>query len=87
MSYGPDKDYGCVVWPWLLRYDLALVQGHDTPLGHGQELFKKLFISNMTAVSYGPDKGFSFVCTVTLEIWPWIKVMTHPGVEDNNGVK
>ena len=29
------------------------------------------------------------VCTVTLtlEIWPWVKVMTHPWVMDNNFVK
>ena len=31
-------------------------------------------------MSYGPDTDFGHVCTVnlTLEIWPWVKVMTHP---------
>ena len=27
------------------------------------------------------------VCTMTLTIWPWVKVMTHPWVMDNNCVK
>ena len=33
--------------------------------------------------SYGPDTDFQYVCTVTLtlEIWPWVKVMTHPCVK------
>ena len=32
---------------------------------------------------------FGYVCTATLtsEIWPWVKVMTHPWVMDNNCVK
>ena len=36
-----------------------------------------------------PGHGFGYVCTVTLtlEIWPWVKVMTHPWVMDNNCVK
>ena len=34
----------------------------------------------------GPDTDFGYVCTVTLtlEIWPWFKIMTHPWVMDNN---
>ena len=36
-----------------------------------------------------PDTDFGDVCTVTLtfEIWPRVKVMTHPWVLDNNCVK
>ena len=39
--------------------------------------------------SYGPDTDFGYVCTVTLtlEIWPWVKVVTHPSVTDNKCVK
>ena len=32
---------------------------------------------------------FCYVCTLTLtlEVWPWVKIMTHPCVMDNNCVK
>ena len=75
----------CVLWPWPWRYDLG--QGYDTSLGHGQQLCEILYRSNMAVRSYGPDTDFGYVCTVTLEIWPWVKVMTHPWVMDNNCVK
>ena len=69
--------------------DMTLGQGHDTPLGHGQQLCEILSRSNLAVRSYGPDTDFQYVCTVTLtlEIWPWVKVMTHPWVMDNNCVK
>ena len=69
--------------------DMTLGQGHDTPLGHGQQLCEILSISNLAVRSYGPDMDFQYVCTVTLtlEIWPWVKVMTNPLVMDNNCVK
>ena len=69
--------------------DMTLGQGHDTPLGHGQLFCKILSRSNMAVRSYGPDTDFGYVFTVTLtlEIWPWVKVMTHPWVMDNNCVK
>ena len=43
----------------------------------------------MAVRSYGPDTGFGYECNVTLalEIWPWVKVMTHSWVMDNNHVK
>ena len=68
---------------------MTLGQGHDTPLGHGQQLCEILSRSNLAMRSYGPDTDFGYVCTVTLtsEIWPWVKVMTHPSVIDNNCVK
>ena len=64
---------------------MTLVHGHDTPLVHGQQLCGILFRSNMAMRSYDPDTDFGYVCTVTLtsEIWPWVKVMTHPSVIDN----
>ena len=68
---------------------MTLGQGHDTPLGHGQQLCEILSRSNMAVRCYGPDTDFGYVCTVTLtlEIWPWVKVMAHPWVMDNNCVK
>ena len=60
--------------------DMTLGQGHNTPLGHGQQLCEILSRSNLAVRSYGLDTDFQYVCTVTLtlEIWPWVKVMTHP---------
>ena len=59
---------------------MTLGQVRDTPLGHGQQLCEILSRSNMAVRSYGPDTDFGYVCTVTLtlEVWPWFKVMTHP---------
>ena len=39
--------------------------------------------------SYGLDADFRYVCTVTLtlEIWPWVTVVTHHWVMNNNRVK
>ena len=69
--------------------DMTLGQGNDTPLGHGQKLCEIFSRSNLAVRSYDPDTHFQYVCTVTLtsEIWPWVKVMTHPWVMDNNCVK
>ena len=68
---------------------MILGQGHDIPFGNGQQLCEILSRSNLAVSSYGPDTDFQYVCTVTLtsEIWPWVKVMTHPWVMDNNCVK
>ena len=45
--------------------DLTLGQGHDTPLGHGQQLCEILSRSNIAVRSYGPDTDVRYVCTVT----------------------
>ena len=47
---------------------MTLGQGHDTPLGHGQQLCEILSRSNMAVRSYGPDTEFGYVCTVTLTL-------------------
>ena len=69
--------------------DMTLGQCRDTPLGHAQHLCEILSRSNLAVRSYGPDTDFQYVCTVTmtLEIWSWVRVMTHPWVMDNNCVK
>ena len=69
--------------------DMTLSQGHHTPLSNWQELCEILSRLNLAVRSYGPDKDFWYVCTVilTLEIWPWVKVMTYPWVMNNNCVK
>ena len=67
---------------------MTLGQGHDTPLGHGQKC--KKYYPNSTLqylVSYGPEKDYGYVCSVTLMIRPWFKVRTHPWVIDYNCVK
>ena len=68
---------------------MTLDQGHDTTLGYGQQLCEILSRSNMVVRSYGPDTDFGYVCTVTLiwEIWPWVKIMSHPLVKVNICVK
>ena len=43
-----------------------LGQGHNTSFGHGQQLCEILFKSNMVVRSYGPEKKFGYVYTVTL---------------------
>ena len=66
--------------------DMTLGQGHCTPLGHGQQLCKILSKSNITVVSYDPEKEYGYMCsvTLTLKIWHWVIVMTSPWVKDNN---
>ena len=63
--------------------DMTLGQGHDTPLGH-EQLREILSRSDKGVRSY-----FRCICivTLTLEIWPWVKVMTQPWVMDNSCVK
>ena len=85
----PGHGFPVCVYCDLDLGDLTLGQGHDTPFGHGQQLCEIISWSNLAVRSYGPDTDFQYVCTVTLtlEIWPWVKVMTHSLVTDNNCVK
>ena len=53
-------------------------------LGQGQQLCELLSRSNLTVRSKCQDKDIGYMCTLTLEIWPWDKVMTHPLVMDND---
>ena len=88
-SYGPDTHILlCVHFDLDLR-GMTLTKFGAKPLGHGQQLWEILSRSNIAVRSYGPDTEFGYVCTVTLtlEIWPWVKVITHPWVMDNNCVK
>ena len=88
-SYGPNTHILLCVHVDLDLGGMTFGQGHDTPLGHGQQLCEILSRSNMAVRSYGPDMEFGHVCTVTLtlEVWPWVKVMTHLWVMDKNCVK
>ena len=47
--------------------DMALSQGHDTPLGHGQQSWELLSRSNLAMRGYG--HGFFCMCA----LWPWHK--------------
>ena len=83
----PTLQWGVMARTWNLvcvHYNLdlwgmALGQGHDTPFGYWQQLCEILSRFNFAVRSYGPDTDFGYVCTVTstLEIWPWVKVMTE----------
>ena len=81
MALTPIFWYICTVT--LTFWGMTLDQGHDTPLGYGQQLCEILF--NMAVRSNGPDTDFVYVCTVTLtlEMWPLVKVMTYPWVMDS----
>ena len=94
-----DHGESSELWPeqglWLSAHcdlinlvDKTLVRIHDTPFGQGHYLCEILSKSNVTVVSYGPNKNYyyMYVCSVilTLEIWPWFKVITHPWVMNNN---
>ena len=48
--------------------DTTLGQGHDTPLGHGQQLCELLSRSNSAVRSYGSDTDFGYVCIMTLKL-------------------
>ena len=77
------------LWPrqglWLCMLcdlgNITLDQGHDTPLGHGQQLCEILSRSNKAVGSCVARTDFCYVYTVTmiLEIWPWFKVTTPLG--------
>ena len=81
-SYNPDTNFWYVC-TMTLAFEVWL--GHDSPLGHGQQLCEILSRSNLELRS----NVLGMLCTVTLtlEIWPWVKVVTHPWVMDNNCVK
>ena len=42
---------------------------------------------NLTVLLYGPGPGYLSTVTLTLEIRPWVAVMKHPWVMDNNCLK
>ena len=87
-SYWPRHGFSVCVHCDLDLGDMTLAQGHDTPLGYGQQLCQ-ISRSNTAMRSYGPDTDFPYVCTVTLtlEIRPYVKVMTQPWVMVNKCVK
>ena len=69
-----------VLGMWDLDFD-----NRDMTLDNGQHLCEILSRSNL-ARSYGPDTGFGIhvsTVTLTLEIWSWCKVITHPWVMGN----
>ena len=58
--------------------NITVRQGHDTSLDNGKQLSEILFRSNITVISYGMDKDYSYqyvsTVTLTLEIKPYFKV-------------
>jgi hypothetical protein len=74
---------------WLISLDKV----HDTSLGPGQQSCEILLIFIQRVRNYGPDKLFAYVLTImcivtlTLDQWPYIKIVTRPWVQCNNSVK
>ena len=54
----------CSVWPWPWRYNLGSRSWHT--LGLWQQLCEIVSKSNITVVTYGPDKNHGYVYSVTL---------------------
>ena len=77
----------CALWPWPWRYDLGSRSWHI--LGSWTTIVWNIIHIQLGSEELWPDTDFGYVSTVTLtlEIWPWVKVMTHPWVMDNNCVK
>ena len=64
---------------------MTLGQGHDTTSGMDNNCVK--YYPDLTLQwGYGLNKDFRYMCTVTLTlvIWPWVKVKTHPYVMEKN---
>ena len=55
MSNGPDTDFWICLLSDLDLGDMTWVQGHDTSLGHGQQLCEILSRSDKGIRSYYPD--------------------------------
>ena len=47
--------------------DIALGQGHDTPLCHGQQLCEILSISNINIVSSDSGKDYGYLIDPTVQ--------------------
>ena len=66
----------CVLWPWPWQYWFKLIINGKS-LDYRQQSCESSFRSKMPMKSYNPDIDFRCMCTLTLEIWPLVKVMTH----------
>ena len=77
----------CALWSWPWGYDLGSKSWHT--LGLWTTLVWNIIKIQLDSEELCPDTDFQYVCTVTLtsEIWPWVKIMTHPWDMDNNCVK
>ena len=78
----------CALFSVHAHCDLDLGDKVMTSFGHGQQVCE-ISRFNLAVRSYGLDMDFWYVCTVTLTlvIWPWVKVKPHPWVMDNNCMK
>ena len=88
-SYGLDMYLLVCVHCDLDLGGMIFVEDHVITLGSGTTI-----VWNIIQIQHGRDElwlrhGFWYVCTLTLtlEVWPKIKVMTHPSVMDHNCVK
>ena len=77
----------CALWPWPRRYDPRSRSWHT--LGSWTIIVWNIIQIERGIEELWPIHGFPVCvhCDLDLEIWPWVKVMTHPWVMDNNCVK
>ena len=94
-SYSPDTAFG---YMYTVTYTLEIWPGDKVALWLWDEVIPHLeswttivwnIIGSNIVRSRGLDTDFGYVYTVTLalEIWPLVKVMTHPWVIGNTCVK
>ena len=76
----------CTLWPWPWRCDLWWRSWHT--LGSWTTIVWNIQIQHGSEELW-PWHGFRYVCTMTLtfQVWPWVKVRTHPWIMNNNCVK
>ena len=62
--------------PWVMENTFAKYYPNSTSNVYG----------NFKVESYDPDKDYGYACSVTLtmEIWPWFKIMAHTWAMNNN---
>ena len=86
-SSGPDTDFW-YVWPWPWRYTSNLYPRSWHTLG---PLTSIVWNTCIIQIQHGNEElaghGFCYDHTLTWEVWPWSKVITHPWIMDNNSVK
>ena len=82
-------------WFWVCVHcdhglgDITLGQGHDTLLGHGQTIVWNIIqiqLGNEENLARTRTLGMCALWSLTFEIWPWGKFMTHPSVIANKCV-
>ena len=85
-SYGPGTDFR---YNWTVTLTLVIrpcncvqVMTHPGVMDNKCETYILIQLRSEENV---PDSYFRYMCiaALTLEMWPWVKVLTHPWIMDN----